>query len=514
MKNSICLVLFAIFCSSCKAKEAKDMPKDTPNEPKEAQKRVIVSPVAGSWYTDDPVELRQEITSYLQSASIEPLSGYGGRIYGVISPHAGYRYSGKVAAHSYKALQGKAIKRVIVLGPSHYLPLRGIALPDASQWKTPLGEIEIDNASIETLKGNPLFETRNDAFTREHSLDMQMPFLQIVAPQAKIVPLVVGKLGIEDAKKAGDALRKIVDDQTVVVASSDFTHYGPNYGYLPFKDNKPENLRKLAENAFKAISSMDAQKLFEHLEATDDTICGAMPISVLMETIPKSAVAVPLKFDTSGNIVGDYTNSVSYFSIAFVQAGKATEFEGVEIVDKETQRFLLKLSRDTLRRHVQGEAMPEINEKDVPKGALLKYGVFVTLKEHGDLRGCIGSIIGVEPLFKGVINNTINAASHDPRFEPVSAREEPEIEIEISILTPPQGVRGNEDIRLGRDGIILEKDGRRALFLPQVAPEQGWDLETTLAHLSMKAGLRSDAWRQGAHFQTFQAHVFHESEHR
>jgi AmmeMemoRadiSam system protein B/AmmeMemoRadiSam system protein A len=514
MKKRVCLVLFAIFCSSCKAKEAKDMPKDTSLEPKEAQKKVIVSPVAGSWYTDDPVELRQELTSYLQSANIAPLSGYTGRIYGVISPHAGYRYSGRVAGHSYKALQGKAIKRVIVLGPSHYLPLRGIALPDASAWKTPLGEIQIDTETIETLKQNPLFQTRNDAFTREHSIDMQMPFLQIVAPQAKVVPLVVGKLSVDDAKKAGSALRELLDEQTVIVASSDFTHYGPNYGYIPFRENKAENLKKLADDAFKAISTLDAQKFFEHLEATDDTICGAMPISVLIEAIPKSAVAVPLKFDTSGNIVGDYTNSVSYFSIAFVQAGKAVEFQGVEIVDKETQKFLLKLSRETLKRHVRGEPLPEVNEKDVPKDALLKYGVFVTLKKHGDLRGCIGSIIGVEPLFKGVINNTINAASHDPRFTPVSAQEEPELEIEISILTPPKDVRSYEDIRLGRDGIILEKDGRRALFLPQVAPEQGWDLETTLSHLAMKAWLPANAWKQGARFQTFQAHVFHESEHR
>ena len=490
------------------------MPKDTANEPKQERKKVIVSPVAGSWYTDDPAELRRELTSYLESASLQALSGYGGRIYGVISPHAGYRYSGRVAAHSYKPLQGKAIKRVIVLGPSHYVYLRGIALPDASAWKTPLGEIEIDIASIETLKRNPLFQTRNDAFTREHSLDMQMPFLQIVAPQAKVVPLVVGKLSVEDARKAGSALRDLLDEQTVIVASSDFTHYGPNYGYLPFRENKAENLKKLADDAFKAISTLDAQKLFDHLEATDDTICGAMPVAVLMEAMPKSAVAVPLKFDTSGNIVGDYTNSVSYFSIAFVQAGKATKFQGVEIVDKQTQKFLLKLARDTLKRHVKGESPPKVNEKDVPKGALLKYGVFVTLKKHGDLRGCIGSIIGVEPLYKGVIDNTINAASHDPRFQPVSAKEEPEIEIEISILTPPKEVRSYEDIRLGRDGIILEKEGKRALFLPQVAPEQGWDLQTTLAHLSRKAWLPADAWMEGARFQTFQAHVFHESEHR
>lgn len=508
---------------SCRAKEdgearpkeeAMDKGNGTPDPGGSGvEKKVIDSPVAGSWYPGDAGTLRREVQRMLDGADVSDLAGYRGRILGLISPHAGYRFSGGVAAHGYRALQGRDVRRVIVMGPSHHVGFQGLALPDATHWRTPLGEVALDREAIARLaRASRLFSFRQDAFRREHSVDIQIPFLQVVAPEAVLVPIVVGHIGPAEAREVAKALREVVDDHTVVVASSDFTHYGPNYGYVPFRDRVPERLQDLALQAARPIANRDVDGFFAHLDRTGDTICGAAPISVLLATLPAMSEAVPLKFDTSGRMLDDWTNSVSYYSVAFIEKLAPARFQGVEILDQAAQDFLLKLARETLRRHLASRPLPDpVKEgREIPAKVREDYGVFVTLKKHGDLRGCIGSIVGTEPLFQGVIRNAVNAASHDPRFQPMTEAEEPEVEIEISVLTPLKEVAGPQDILVGRDGVVLEKAGRRAVFLPQVAPEQGWDVPTMLAHLSLKAGLPSDAWKSGARFETFQAHVFHE----
>lgn len=517
-------IVFTVLAIACRGSSGETAPKEetmkkgngTPDAGEaRVEKQVIVSPIAGSWYPGDAGTLRREIQRMLDAADVSDLEGYRGRILGLISPHAGYRFSGGVAAHGYKTLLGRRIKRVIVMGPSHYVGFQGLALPRATHWRTPLGEVTLDQQSIEKLsKASRWFTYREDAFRREHSVDIQIPFLQVVAPDATLVPIVVGRIGPEEAREAGQVLRQVVDDSTVLVASSDFTHYGPNYGYVPFRDRVPERIQDLALQAARPIAARDVDAFFAHLDRTGDTICGAAPISVLLAALPARSEAVPLQFDTSGRMLDDWTNSVSYFSIAFIEERRPPRFENVEILDRAAQDFLLKLARETLRRHLSGEPLPDPQKEGraIPPKARETYGVFVTLKKHGDLRGCIGSIVGTEPLYQGVIRNTVNAASHDPRFSPMTRAEEPEVDIEISVLTPLKEVSGPDDIRVGRDGVVLEKSGRRAVFLPQVAPEQGWDIQTMLSHLSLKAGLSSDAWKSGARFETFQAHVFHETD--
>ncbi|MBP7127082.1 AmmeMemoRadiSam system protein B [Myxococcota bacterium] len=514
MKHHAVLFVLVLFASAgCKGREGTMRGNTDPGATPETRKD-IRSPVAGSWYPGDPETLRRDIRRMLDSADVSSLSGYRGPVLGLISPHAGYRYSGGVAAHGYRLLEGRDVRRVVVLGPSHQVPFRGLAIPDATHWITPLGEVPLDREALARLRqAGGVFATREDAFLREHSVDMQIPFLQVVAPGATLVPVVVGQVGPAEAREAAAALRGIVDDHTVIVASSDFTHYGPNYGYLPFRDRVPERLEDLAMQAAKALGRLDLEGFQAHLRSTGDTICGAGPILVMLATLPAGSEAVSLRFDTSGRMTGDFANSVSYFSIAFLPARGPVSFEGVDLIDGPTRSWLLDLARETLRRHLAGRPLPDpVREgREVPPKARETYGVFVTLKKHGDLRGCIGSIVGTEPLYQGVLRNAVNAASHDPRFAPMTAAEEPEVEIEISVLTPLKEVPSFQDIRVGRDGVLIEKGGRRAVFLPQVAPEQGWDLATMLTHLSMKAGLAPDAWKSGARFQTFQAHVFHEA---
>ncbi|MBM4387676.1 MAG: AmmeMemoRadiSam system protein A, partial [Deltaproteobacteria bacterium] len=300
---------------------------------------------------------------------------------------------------------------------------------------------------------------------------------------------------------------------TLIVASSDFTHYGPNYGYVPFKTDAEKNLKKLADDAFKSIASLNPKKFESHLDGTDDTICGEKPIRVLMNILPPDSEAKLLKFDTSGKITGDFTNSVSYESIAFFTKNDTLAYHGIRVIDREDEETLLKLARLTLKYHLQKKAVPDPVKEGLSLSGAVKesYGVFVTLRKNGSLRGCIGSIMPVEPLFEGVIRNAVNAASHDPRFEPVKPEEEKDIHIEISVLSKPEKVGGIKDIVIGRDGIIISKGGRRAVFLPQVPVEENWDVDTTLSYLSMKAGLPSNAYKEGMEFETFRAQVFEEN---
>ncbi len=509
----LALVAVLLAATACKGREGSTMaaaPSDTGEKPLE--KKILDSPVAGSWYPADPQALRKDLEGYLAAADVTQARRTGARIVALVSPHAGYRYSGGVAAHGYRMLQGQAIRRVIVMGPSHHVPFTGLALPDATHWRTPLGEVPIDTKAVAALASSPLFQVREDAFRREHSVDMQVPFLQVVAPGAMLVPIVVGSLTPEAEKAAGEAIHALMDEGTVVVASSDFTHYGEDFGYVPFTTDVPANLKALADDALAALQARDVGAFRAHEAKTQDTICGRFPIAILLEALPKTAEAEVLKFDTSGRMTGEWGHVVSYASVVFQVPPARHAFEGVTVIPEADQRFLLTLARDTLQRHLAGRNLPDPErEGRVPESVRKDFGVFVTLKERGDLRGCIGSIAPVEALWKGVIRNAVNAASEDPRFRPVQRDEEPLIEIEVSVLTPPVGVRGPEDIVVGRDGVLLTKGRNRAVFLPQVAPEQGWDLPTTLTHLAMKAGLAGDAWKTGTTFEVFQAQVFNEA---
>lgn len=190
--------------------------------------------------------------------------------------------------------------------------------------------------------------------------------------------------------------------------------------------------------------------------------------------------------------------------------------EQAKFINKNEEIGLLKLARQTLRNYLAKKGLPD--PKDSAFGlanstVFNKHGVFVTLNEHNRLRGCIGNIYPSRPLADGVVSNTVNAAAHDPRFRPVQSAEEPDITIEISVLTVPKEVPSYKDVKIGRDGVIISKSGHSAVYLPQVAPEQGWDIAQTLDHLCIKAGLPMSAWKASdMKFFTFQAQVFSEQE--
>jgi hypothetical protein len=503
--------------------------------------KVHTSPIAGSWYPKDPRELRSLLESSLAKAPA-PDPAEAQRLIAVVVPHAGYAYSGFTAAHAYRWIGRRRPGRVLMLGPSHYADFRGLSLGDYQSYETPLGRVPVDRRGAKILNECPLVGFRPEAHSQEHSLDIQLPFLQVLFPASppSILPLLVGHLEEEDYPRIAQCIREVLDPETVLVVSSDFTHYGPRFGYVPFPHGEgiEEEIRSLDQGAFDRIFDLDRPGFLAYHGATGITVCGLRPIALLLDLLPEGTRPKSLYYTTSGRLTGDYRNSVSYGSLAFTRdalwateaAEKGTGSKGEATMKKKKTRThaavveepaltaaekatLLRLARDTVEGHVRSGSTPDpLGGAYAITPALRAHrGAFVTLKSHGNLRGCIGHIQPLEPLYEAVRENAVNAASRDSRFRPVRPDELPDIEIEISVLTPPRPVSSHRDIVLGRHGIILKKGPRQAVFLPQVAPEQGWDLPETLRHLSLKAGLPGADWLDAeTEFQVFTAEVFEE----
>ena len=276
------------------------------------------SPIAGSWYPDDPAELGAYLDRTLEAApSWSPPDG--DRVQALIAPHAGYPYSGATAAAGYRALRGQAFDRVVLLGPSHHAGFRGVAIGDVDAYATPLGPVALDAAAVERLRGAPLVGTGPAGPDREHSLEIQLPFLQrALAPGWRLVPILVGRLEPEDYGALADAIRPLLDARTLVVVSTDFTHYGARFGYLPFPAD-PEvaaRLEALDKGALAQIEARDPKGFLDYQERTGITICGFRPVALLLHLLPPDTRAHLIRYDTSGAILGDWRSSVSYLSIA------------------------------------------------------------------------------------------------------------------------------------------------------------------------------------------------------
>ena len=482
-------------------------------------KTYMESTLAGAWYDANPARLKAELEGYLTAAQIKP----DPTIFAVIVPHAGYAYSGPCAAFGIKALAARTnLARVVVVGFSHHVHLPDrISLPSReTYYRSPVGETPLDTAAIAVLMKNPLFDDVPETRRGENSVEMQLPLLQVaLAGRAwKLIPMTLGQLGDETRGEAAMALGALADGQTAFVISSDFTHFGPNFGYVPFRTNVAENLRQLDGGAVEKILAGDAAGFAAYCEKTGTTICGQDPIGVLLRMLPEKFQARQLDYDTSGAQTGDFRNSVSYTAIGFYGEGAPARpaptpaAEKSELTDQD-KKILLDMARQTIAQSLKGNRPDSPDDLGVKPTAAMKkkMGGFVTLTIGGDLRGCIGEIFPRRALVNVVLDHAYDAAFGDPRFPPLTAKEFPRIQIEISALTPPKPVATYKDIVIGKHGMVLELGGRSAVFLPQVAPEQGWDLATTLTHLAYKAGLPGNAWMDPrAKFTVFEAVVFHE----
>ena len=469
--------------------------------------------VAGRFYAGTEAKLKKQVNNLLNNALTESLPG---KPVALISPHAGYQYSGLVAAYGYNAIKDYDYKRVIVIAPSHYSRYMGASILDVDHYKTPLGLIKLDVGICNNLINNPpLIGTLKKAHAREHSLETQLPFLQMVLNNFELVPILIGRLNNEAFDFLADKIKPLIDEDTLIVASTDFTHYGYGYSYVPFKKDIEANIRKLDYGAFERILALDFDGFSRYKSATGITACGFMPVALLLKLLPDDVQGKILRYDTSGKQMGDFNSSVSYASIIFTRGKKSSEVidEDPSLNDNE-QLTLLKIARETLETYIKERKLPDVNNGKYTFTQKLKEkrGVFVTLNKNGSLRGCIGHILPKEPLFKAVMKNTINSSTNDTRFIPVSEDELTDLEIDISVLSPIKKITGPEKFIPGKHGIIIRMLGSGAVFLPQVAPEQGWNREETLCHLCKKAGLPAYAWKDDdMEFFIFTAEVIYEN---
>lgn len=500
---------------------------------------------AGSWYEADPDKLKRQLDNYLEQAgaqlketpfdhSFEGNAQPKPPVLAIIAPHAGYMFSGQTAAFAYRQAKEQKPSRIFLLGPSHYVGFEGAMLPAETAFSTPLGDLLIDTSVIQELKELPLFRVSSDVHKREHSLEMQLPLIRQTFGDVQIVPIIVGNLGDEtEVAMVAAMVKRFLRSGDLIVVSSDFTHFGPRYDFEPFRTNLKDNIRKLDSEAFEYLSRTDLRGFMEFRERTSDTICGFYPCSVLLSLLPPNSYCSLLNYRTSQDtLVEDDRNSVSYMALAFSHPDQKEWGEGAldsasaAVLSAPEKKNLLLLARKTLEKFVKGDRNfddPMLKQLASP-GMHKKSGVFVTLYKvppgsrqrvdrlHKDLRGCIGYIWPVKSLFESVIDNTIGACSRDYRFVPVTNSELDDLRIDINVLTPPRRIDSHTDIVVGRDGVIMYKDGKQAVFLPSVATEFGWDVPELLTQLSLKAGLAGDGWKQGAKFDVFQSDSFEEGE--
>ncbi len=453
--------------------------------------KVRPAAVAGSFYPADPNELAKMVDGFLAKAAPPPLTD----VVALVAPHAGYEYAGQVAAYSYALLKGRKFDRVVVIAPSHYEAFGYASVYDGAAYTTPLGQVPVDRAFAAKLATmSKLIKLSGAGHTPtpdkpEHALEDQLPFLQRVLGQFQLVPIVIGDQSYETCRALGLALAKLIQGtNTLIVASSDLSHYHPY-----------DEAVKIDHKTLKAIEEWDYLSMARNFDPRVNVweACGGYPIIAAMiasERLGASQAKV-LKYANSGDTAGDKSRVVGYGAVAFVKApARAGSSEPPFSLSQREKDELLKIARKSVetavRDHKQYEYSPVAFE-----ALEQERGAFVTLKENGQLRGCIGYVAPVKPLSITVRDVAMFAALRDTRFQPVSARELGALEYEISVLSPLRRVLDVKEIRVGQHGLIMKKGDIEGLLLPQVPVEEKWDRTTFLDETCYKAGLPKNCWQ-------------------
>jgi len=457
----------------------------------EAGQKIRPPAVAGQFYPNDPEKLRKTVRALLKDASGLDIHG---TIRGLISPHAGYIYSGIVAAAGYRQI-APSTRTVILIGPSHRFPLKGASIPSVTAYRTPLGDVRLAQLAFR-LRKLPIFESVPEAHKMEHSLEVQLPFLQVRLKAFEIVPILINSA---DPRALAAALAPYIDNDTLIVASTDLSHYYPY-----------ERAVSLDRICTSAITGAEFSRM-PLCEA-----CGKQAVMILMHIAEiKNWDAKLIDYKNSGDTAGGKDNVVGYASIAFVDRKKESKKmkESISIQDKKA---LLRLARSA----IEAKLVKDVKVERPGSSPVLKgdRGCFVTLHKYGQLRGCIGTIEPAYSLVECVEKNAQNAAFRDPRFPRLSAEELSGIDIEVSVLSVPERLRFKDGDDLKRQllpnvhGVILSREMHRSTFLPQVW-EQLPDKEQFLEYLCLKGGMPATAWKDPAtSVEVYQAEVFGEKD--
>ena len=500
MKTSISIftVFFILFFVNCAGQQK---PKQVVREPV----------VAGTFYPSNKTELQKQLTSFFDTVENKTTDE---NIRAIIVPHAGYVFSGEVAASAYAQLDpDKQYSRIFVIGTSHHILMNGASIYNRGNYRTPLGEVEVDiELANKLLENSKLFKFNPAAHDREHSLEVQLPFLQYrLKKPFKIIPIIISTQTATTCQKIAEALKPYFTKNNLFVISSDFSHY-PNYADAMKSD-------KITGDA---ISTNSPEKFAETINSNTEkkipglatSCCGwSAVLTLLCITSETPGIDIQhVKYMNSGDTkYGDKQRVVGYHSFIFSANNSKVENKNF-ILSPDDKKLLLDLARETIVSRLNNKDLPKKNEAKLSGATKTQCGAFLTLTKNDKLRGCIGRFVATEPLYKVVQEMALAAAFEDRRFSPVKMNEMDEIEIEISVLTPLHPISSADEFELGKHGIYLIKNGRSGTFLPQVAHETHWTKEEFLGHCARdKAGIGWHGWKDAQLF-TYEALVFSERE--
>ncbi|MCI1779806.1 MAG: AmmeMemoRadiSam system protein B [Bacteroidales bacterium] len=464
--------------------------------------------VAGSFYPADKAVLQKTLERCFSSVSGGITAEHN--IAALIVPHAGYVFSGGVAASAFSYIpEDASYDHIFLLGPSHHAYISGASINDGfDYYSTPLGKVPVDvDLCRRLIKEYPFFTFDPLAHEKEHCLEVQLPFLQYrLKKMPPIIPIIVGSQNASVLHKISKALEPYFNSKNLFVISSDFSHY-PTY----------EGAEKADRLTGEAISSGSYRRFIESLEINESSdikglvtsACGQSPILVLLYMTSGAGDIVPrhVMYSNSGDSeYGEKDRVVGYHSFVFTRMKNDMCFD-IPPKDRET---LLSIARNAIAKKLEGKQAAIYDEKDMSDVLKMHCGAFVTLNENGRLRGCIGLFGASEKLYLVVRDMAVEAAFEDSRFMPLKKDELNKIRIEISVLSPLRQIYDINEIELGRDGIYMIKGSCGGTFLPQVAAETGWTREEFLGHCARdKAGIGWDGWRD-ADLYTYEAVVFGE----
>jgi MEMO1 family protein len=466
--------------------------------------------VAGSFYPANPVELAKSVATLFSEVERPAISG---RPIGLITPHAGYPYSGKVAAKAYKTIVGEQFDTVVVISPSHTVFFKGSSVFSGGGYQTPIGTIEIDQElSKKITEANPsqvYFSNMGHASgsTRgEHALEVQLPFLQVALSQFKLVAIVMGDQEPDSVRGLGEALASALKGtNTLLVASTDLSHF-----------HNEKTARRLDGAIRTAIEQYDPELLLDTLESGKGEACGGGVVTAVMIAARRLGGKEMkfLDYANSGAVTGDMDEVVGYLSAAIIEGTRAERpavigahaaKDGLEDLTDDDKQELIKTAAGAIEAQLNDRKFVSLGNERTSR----KRGVFVTLKIHGELRGCIGQIRGRDPLHQAIAEMAQAAAFEDPRFDPLTPEEFQQLEYEISVLSPLERVKDFESIVVGKHGLMIKLDLHSGLLLPQVATENHWNATQFLEQTCLKAGLPKHSYKDRyAEVYKFEAEIF------
>lgn len=500
VSNMLVLGILFLF-SACNAQPTYESHVKTDRQPA----------VAGSFYPASRAELTHMLEGYFNKAPVvlkqQPLA--------LIVPHAGYVFSGSIAATGYRQIDRDAsFQHVFIIGSSHTTYFEGASVYTGGDFITPLGRVEVDTLADMLDRQNSFITNNPEPHAQEHGIEVQLPFLQYwLKKPFRIVPVIVGGESAETCRKLASALKPYFTSGNLFIISTDFAHY-PSLQNA----NRSDSLmaQAICSNSPKIFLKTKFSTEGQNIPGLETAVCGWTSVLTLLDITEGQADLVFRKIThrTSGDSeYGEKDRVVGYCAIAVLQTNTHTDSTKFEL-SMEDRKKLLAIARNTIGEYVRNRNIPEVDKNKLSSGIQVPAGAFVTLMENGELRGCIGNFSSEEPLYKTIQEMAIAAATNDYRFDPVRPAEISKLTIEISVLTPMRKIKSIDEIELGKHGIYIRKGNKGGTFLPQVASEMHWTKEEFLGYCSRdKAFIGWDGWKE-ADIYVYEALVFSEDERK